>query len=333
MRSVSASSSLAVVAMLTSAATAINPKHHAFMKRQGCYNIESECSSIGTTLADCIDYVCDSCTSVDPAIPDCCELSSNSDIAICIEENVGTSDSYDSSIDSYDYDYTSFTGYDDDYTSYTGYDYETATSSYDDYTYTYTSSDAYTTPYLLTADSDCSSVISKFDACASATPGFGSSYFWEEQASCICYSGNSYAPSSFDTPYSSCLDVLYTSDYEAYMYLTIDSDDAASTPCASLSEAQETSAAYASSGSDDYSVIGGGAAASTREPATLTPSPGSQPTAGGAGTTPTSRSAPVPSAVAPGSAGTTTAGSGVDALGVQMVFIGLASFVAVLYIL
>ncbi|KAL9004814.1 MAG: hypothetical protein Q9188_002379 [Gyalolechia gomerana] len=325
MRSVSVSSGLAVVAILTSTASAIDPKHHAFMKRQGCSNIDSECSSIGTSPADCINYLCSSCTSVDPAIPDCCTLSSTLDIAGCIEQNVGTSSSYDSNIDTYG----------SDYTSYTGYDYETPTSTYDNYSYTYTGSYAVTTPYLLTADPDCSSVISKLDACASATPGFGSDYYWVEQASCICYSGNSYAPSSFDSPYSSCLDILYTSDYEVYMDLTIGSDDAASTPCASLSEAQETSAAYASSSGGEFTIIGGGGAASTREPATLTPSPGSQPTAGGAGMRPTSstsRSAPVPSAVAPGTAGANSA-AGVGALDVQMVFIGLASFVAILYIL
>ncbi|KAL9029309.1 MAG: hypothetical protein Q9196_002435 [Gyalolechia fulgens] len=309
MRSVSVSSSLAAVAFLTSTATAIDPKYHAFMKRQGCYNIDSECSSIGTTLADCIDYVCDSCTAIDPAIPGCCDLSTNTDVATCIQENLGTSSSDD--------------------TDYTAYDDETATSAYDDYSYTYTGSDPVTTPYYFTADPDCSSVISKYSACASATPGFGSSYFWEEQASCLCYSGNSYAPSSFDSPYSSCLDVLSSSDFDAYTYLTIDSDDAASTPCASLSEAQETSTAFASGSGDEFTIIGGGGTASTGAPATLTPSPGGQPTTGGARTTPTStpsRSAPVPAAVEPGT-------GGVGALGVQTVFVGLASFVAVLYLL
>ncbi|KAI4177390.1 MAG: hypothetical protein LQ343_000370 [Gyalolechia ehrenbergii] len=318
MRSVSVSSGLAVVAILTSTASAIDPKHHAFMKRQGCSNIDSECSSIGTSPADCINYICSSCTSVDPAIPDCCTLSSTLDIAGCIEQNVSTSSSYDSNIDTYG----------SDLTSYTGYDYETPTSTYNDDSYTYNGSYAVTTPYLLTADPDCSSVISKLDACASATPDFSTSYYLEDLASCVCYSGNSYAPSSFDSPYSSCLDILYTSDYEAYMYFTIGSDDAASTPCASLSEAQETSAAYASSSGGEFTVVGGGGA-------TLTPSPGSQPTAGGAGTRPTSTtssSAPVPSAVTPGTAGPSNT-AGVGALGVQMVFIGLASFVAILYIL
>lgn len=324
MRSTSISSGIAVITILTSTATAIKPKYHAFLKRQGCNNINSECSSIGTTLSDCIDYVCDACNSVDPAIPACCDLSSNLDIANCIEENVGSS-SYYSSFDSYDNDYTSYTGY--------NYDVPTSTYDYSDYSYTYTGSSAYTTPYLLTANPDCSSFISKFDNCASQTPGFGTSYYWEEQASCICYSGNSYAPSAFDIPYSSCLDVLYTSDYEAYTYLTIGSDDAASTPCGSLSEEQAFSTAFASSSGGEFTAINGVAASSTRTPETLTPSPGSQPTTRTTPTSTTSRSAPVPTAVAPGSGGAASAGSGVDALGVQMVFLGLASFAAMLYIL
>ncbi|KAI4179546.1 MAG: hypothetical protein L6R41_007783 [Letrouitia leprolyta] len=327
MRIISVSNGFAAITILTSTATAINPKYHAFMKRQGCNNIESECSSIGTTLADCIDYVCDACTSVDPAIPECCNLSSNLDIANCIDENIGTSGTFESSIDTFG----------NDFTSYTGNNFAAATSTYDyGNSYTYTGSSAVTTPYLLTANLDCSSFISKFDDCASATPGFGASYFWEEQASCICYSGNSYAPSAFDTPYSSCLDVLSSSDYEVYTALTIGSEDAASTPCGSLADEQAASTAFASS-ADEFTFIGGGAASSTGAPATLTPSPGSQPTIGGAGSRPTSttssRTAPVPSAVAPGSGGASSAGSGVDALGVQMVFIGLASFAAILYIL
>ncbi|KAL9593551.1 MAG: hypothetical protein Q9219_007500 [cf. Caloplaca sp. 3 TL-2023] len=339
MRFATSSQGLVAIACLSSSAIAINPKHHAFLKRQGCYSVESECSSVGTTLSDCISYVCDSCTSVDPAIPACCELSSNLDIANCIEENIDTSGS--SSYETSDY-YSSGSTFADDIdsaaTSYTGNNFAAATSTSDDYSYTYTSSayDSATTPFLLTANPECSSVINKFDDCASKTPGFGSAYFWEDQASCICYIGSSYAPSSFDEPYSSCLDVLSSSDYEAYLYLTINSEDAASTPCASLSEAQASTTATSDEG--DFSVIAP-AGASTNTPATLTPSPGNTPTVRGAGTTPTattsSSSTTSPSAAAAGNGGggNVAGSSGVDALGVQILFIGLASFVAILHVL
>ena len=332
MRFVASASGVAAVAILSSTVIAINPKHHPFLKRQGCYNIDSECSSVGDTLSDCVSYVCDSCTSVDPAIPQCCELSSNEDIADCIEENLGSSSSsYDTS-SYYDY-YSSYYAADSAATS-LGADIgsaATTTDDYSDYSYTYTSSDAYTTPFLLTANPECSSVVSIVNSCSSATPGFGASYDWEEQASCLCYSGSSYAPSSFDDPYSSCLAVLYTSDYDAYEYLTINSDDAASTPCASLSDAQYSS--YTASASY-YNQV---AASSTRTPSTLTPSPGNTPTTRTIPTTTspsttTSASTSVPSAAA-GNGGNTAGSSGVDALGVQIVFIGLASFVTLLYIL
>ncbi|KAL8834433.1 MAG: hypothetical protein Q9170_003755 [Blastenia crenularia] len=327
MRFTSSSNGLAAIAIISSTAIAFQPKHLALMKRQGCNNIDSQCNAIGSTLTDCVNYVCDSCTSIDAAIPKCCELSTNSDIADCIKHNVGTSgSSYGSSIGSY---------YGSD--SYTGYDYPTTTGDYSDYSnsYTYTSSYAITTPYLYTANPECSSVISKIDACSSATPGFGESYLWDEQASCICYSGASYAPKSFDYPYSSCLDVLSSSDSSAYQYLTINSDDAASTPCASLSQAQETSY-YDTSSAGDFTVIGANAAMSTNTPATLTPSPGSKPTVKTTPRSTTSSPSSTPTVVGNGAgngAGNTAAGSGVHAFGVQVVFVGIASFVAVLYIL
>ncbi|KAL8712541.1 MAG: hypothetical protein Q9225_006924 [Loekoesia sp. 1 TL-2023] len=310
MRFTSSSNGLAVVAILSSTATAIHPKHHAFLKRQGCNNIDSQCSSVGSTDSDCINYICSDCTSVDPAVPQCCELSSNIDIANCIQENLDTSSS---------------------------------TSDFASGTYTYSGAPTVTTPALLTSNPDCSSVLSSLDVCASATPGFDSADFLE-QASCLCYSGSNYAASAFDDPYSTCLDVLSSSDFQAYMLLTIDSADAASTPCAFLSDVQGTSGAGAASSDGAFTAVGGagGGAVNTNSPATRTPSPGSKPTANGGGgprptratSSSTTSASPAPNGGAGNNnAGNNVAGNGVDALGAQIVFIGIASFVAVLYLL
>ncbi|KAL8949903.1 MAG: hypothetical protein Q9222_004028 [Ikaeria aurantiellina] len=213
-------------AVFISTAAAINSKHHPFLKRQGCTNIDSECSSVGTTLSDCIDYVCDSCTSVDPSISQCCRQTGDVNIATCIEENLDTSGSTGSSGD------TSLSNNLDSATSFTGTSRTRSSTTRDSFP---------TTTALAINNPACSSLANKIEACESATPGFDYIIYWTSQASCFCYDSGTYRPSSFDGYYSSCLGYLSTADPDTYSSLTVGNDEAISTPCASVGNVRATS--------------------------------------------------------------------------------------------
>ncbi|KAI4127035.1 MAG: hypothetical protein LQ338_003404 [Usnochroma carphineum] len=308
--------SLVAVALFSDIALAIHPKHHAFLKRQGCSSVDSACSSVGASLSDCVNYICGSCTSVDPAISQCCKLSSDSDIADCISGNVGTTGA-SSSFDTGDFDSASgsaaATSLSDGFGSAA-----TSTGFFDDSSLT--GSAALTTTSVYPA---CSSLGSKIEACESATPGFANYRLWDTQASCLCYQGSSYQPSSFDNYYSSCLGYLSTADFEAYSELTVGTDEAVSTPCADIGNVRATAAATKQGG------VGGGA--------TNTPSPGDSPTT--RATTPTgttSRSATTPTSTTSRpspSGGPAVAGSGVEVVPLKSAFALLGSFIGVLYLL
>lgn len=292
MHFVSVNNCLTAVALLSYTVLAINPKHHSFLKRQGCNNIESQCGSVGTTLSDCVNYVCRSCTNVDPSIPQCCQLSSDLSIGTCIEENLSSaSDSDDESA--------------------TGTRPSGATST------------AVSEDSAITAEPGCSSLASKAEACESATPGFNNVNRWGSKASCFCYEGSSYQPSSFDNYYSSCLAYLSTADSDLYSSLTIGVSRAISTPCAAVGDVRATSASTRQGGS-------GGAGVNTAS--FVDPIPGSSPT--GQGTTPTGSSI-TPTMAAGGDADNTAAaaGNGVDGMPLKSAVALFASFVALLYLL
>ncbi|KAI4186874.1 MAG: hypothetical protein LQ346_005605 [Caloplaca aetnensis] len=302
---------------------AIDPKHHAFLKRQGCANIDSQCSSVGTSLSDCIDYVCSSCTDVDPAISQCCELSTNLNIANCITENLNAGTSSSSG------DITS-DGESDSTTSFGSFDSASATFLTDDFASAATSSGFDAQSITGTAASpstsvfvnpECSSLGSKIQACDSATPGFENYRLWDTQASCFCYEGSNFAPSSFDNYYSSCLDFLSTDNPAAYSILTVGTDEVVSTPCASMGDVRETSPASAQGG-----AVGGG---SQNTRSTASPG-GTVATANTALPTPTTSAArTVPSAAG----GNVAGGSGAAGLPVKSALALFVSFAGLMYLL
>ncbi|KAL8902694.1 MAG: hypothetical protein Q9207_004461 [Kuettlingeria erythrocarpa] len=303
---------------------AIDPKHHAFLKRQGCASIDSQCSS-GTTLSDCIDYVCGSCTDVDPAIDQCCELSSNLNIANCISENVNPGSSSDITSDGEDDSTTSFGSFDSTSATSLTDDFASAATSDFDAQSTLTGSAALPSTSLYVYP-ECSSLGSKLEACESATPGFSNYRLWDTQASCFCYQGSNFAPSSFDNYYSSCLEFLSTDNPAAYSILTVTvgTDEVVSTPCASMGDVRETSPASAQGG-----AVGGG---SQNTRSTGTASPGaSVATANTAFPTPTTsaeRSAP-----SAAGGGNVAGSNGADGLPVKSALALFLSFAGLMYLL
>ncbi|KAL9008513.1 MAG: hypothetical protein Q9173_006367 [Seirophora scorigena] len=299
MHFVSVNNCLTAVALLSHAVLAINPKHHSFFKRQGCNNIESQCGSVGTTLSDCVNYVCRSCTNVDPSIPQCCQLSTDLSIGTCIEENLSSaSDSNDESATATSRSGATSTGFSEDTN--------------------------------ITAEPGCSSLVSKAEACESATPGFNNLSRWGSEASCFCYEGSSYQPSSFDNYYSSCLAYLSTADSDLYSELTLGDSRAISTPCAAVGDVRATPASTGQG-------VSGGAGVNTAS--FVDPIPGSSPAGQGttptsSGTTPTSSSI-MPTVATGGNADNTAAAAGnsVDGMPLKSAVALFASFVALLYLL
>ncbi|KAL8976989.1 MAG: hypothetical protein Q9177_006727, partial [Variospora cf. flavescens] len=191
----SITSCLAAVTLLSPTILAINPKHHPFLKRQGCGQIETQCLGVGSTLSDCVAYVCDDCSAIDPSISECCELSSEVAIFTCIDENLNGGSA------------------DDD----------------DDSTITNTAAAAAATSLI--RQPGCSSYFSKLADCETATPGFTNYDVWETEASCFCYEGSRYQPSTFDNYYRSCLAYASTAVPEFYTVLAVGpSDDVVTTP-------------------------------------------------------------------------------------------------------
>ncbi|KAI4203276.1 MAG: hypothetical protein LQ350_001973 [Teloschistes chrysophthalmus] len=251
--------SLLVIATIFTIALAIDPKHHLLLKRQGCTNIDSECSSVGSSDSTCINYICKSCTDVDPSIPQCCKQSSNLAIANCIEVNLGSSSGDSSS-------------------SIRGGGSATSRALFP------TTTRATLPAFQTTSDSNsiitnpaCSSLDSKIEECQSSTPNILGG-LWSTQASCFCYSGSSFQPSSFDNYYGSCLKYLRTADLEAYSALQIGSDRAISTPCAVIGNVKDIST------SRGNNAAGGGRATANSGPtATSTPSSNAVSTGSSAG--------------------------------------------------
>ncbi|KAL8852140.1 MAG: hypothetical protein Q9221_002963 [Calogaya cf. arnoldii] len=204
---------------------AIDPKHYPLLKRQGCTDIESKCLTVGSDPSECIDYICSSCTEVDPSISSCCKRTQDLDKAECISDNLDT-DSSSGDDDSDRPSQTTFTG-------------SSGTRS--------RSSSLTTTAFpAAVSNAACSSLIDKFSSCNAATPGFGYIDLWTSQAECYCYSASAYSPQSFDNPYSSCISYLETADPELYSSLTVGPvgrDIAISTPCASVGDVLKTTTA------------------------------------------------------------------------------------------
>ncbi|KAI4250757.1 MAG: hypothetical protein L6R42_008638 [Xanthoria sp. 1 TBL-2021] len=195
------------VSLVLENVVAIDPKFHELFKRQGCTDIESKCLTVGSDPSECIDYICNSCTQVDPSISTCCQRSGDLNKAQCISDNLDSPTALTSSSRS-----------------------RGAGSSS-------------TTVFHAYANPGCSSYLDKVTSCESATPGFADITAWTSLASCFCYSASAYSPQAFDNPYSSCLSYLETADRDAYSDLTVGRNGrnfAISTPCASIGEVLET---------------------------------------------------------------------------------------------
>ncbi|KAL8915643.1 MAG: hypothetical protein Q9172_006812 [Xanthocarpia lactea] len=186
---------------------ALGHEFQPLLKRQGCSSAEirSQCLTVGSDPSECIDFICDSCTELDPTIASCCQRSGDLNKAQCISDNLDT-DSSDGS---------------------------TASSR------TRPTSSFPTTTAPADANAGCSSLSSKQSSCKAATPGFEYIIAWSSQASCFCYSSSSYVPRTFDNYYSSCLSYLETADTELYSSYTIGNNVAISTPCASIGNLEE----------------------------------------------------------------------------------------------
>lgn len=274
----SAPSFLIAAAILLDTAIAIDPKHHAFLKRQGCSDVQSQCSTVGASPTKCINYICSSCTNVLPAVSQCCKLTGNTNIATCIEDNIRSSTStadtsIDANVDSaatslaFDSAATSGTASSGDFPITTGGNFPTATSG------------ASPSVYSILTFPGCSSLESKIQECQSATPNIlGGS--WSTQASCFCYSESSFQPSSFDNYYGSCLGYLATANPDAYDSVRIGDGKAISTPCASIGDVQAITTSRGSNNNNNNNNVGGGTK--------TTASPGNTPTSTRSNTTPTS---------------------------------------------
>ncbi|CAO1604470.1 hypothetical protein XANCAGTX0491_008026 [Xanthoria calcicola] len=200
------------VSLVLENVVALDPKFHDLFKRQGCSDIQSKCLTVGSDPSECIDYICTSCTQVDPSISRCCQRSGDLNKANCISENLPDSNG----------------GGDTSSRS------RTTTSPGS--TRTRNTSSSPTTTLPAAANRGCSSFLDKLNSCESATPGFDDIRLWRGQASCYCYSASAYEPQAFDTPYSSCLSYLETADRDRYSSLTIGTNLAISTPCASVGD-------------------------------------------------------------------------------------------------
>ncbi|KAL8684132.1 MAG: hypothetical protein Q9224_006587 [Gallowayella concinna] len=187
---------------------------HPLLARQSCTSssINSKCLTVGSDPTECIDYICSSCTSVDPQIAECCKRTGTLNIAECVA-SIETSTSRIPTG-------TAFPG-------------SSRSGSVGSFPTTSAAAAALRNPA-------CSSLGSKLLACEVATPGFSSIRAWTSQASCFCYSGNSFAPASFDNYYSSCLRYAEASNTDLYSDLTVGVRSAISTPCAEGGDVKTT---------------------------------------------------------------------------------------------
>ncbi|CAL8580362.1 hypothetical protein XPA_006091 [Xanthoria parietina] len=226
------------VSLVLEIVVALDPKFHDLFKRQGCTDIQSKCLTVGSDPSECIDYICTSCTQVDPSISRCCQRSGDLNKANCISENLPDSNGGGGDTSS-----------------------RSRTTASPGSTRTRNTSSSPTTTFPAAANRGCSSFFDKLTSCEAATPGFDDIRLWRSQASCFCYSASAYEPQVFDTPYSSCLSYLETADTDLYSSLTIGTNLAISTPCASVGDVR--------------------AATTTARAGTRTAAPGTSPTVDG----------------------------------------------------
>lgn len=79
----------------------------------------------------------------------------------------------------------------------------------------------------------CQSVLSFESRCEFASPGF-SSFSNKQRASCLCYSGVTWNPNSYDNVVDSCIKYLSTADKS--LYSSLQADGITSTPCKAIGQ-------------------------------------------------------------------------------------------------
>ena len=244
----------------------------ALGKRQECGDIESQCSG---SISDCVYYICNSCTDVDPVVPTCCVLTDAVDTIGCLDEGLNLGSSATS-----------------DFTS-------NVVESATELTAAASTSGlgaAVTSDPNFTA---CSSLDSISEYCASQTPGFTDADF-TSQVPCLCYDSQTYDGTIYDNYYGSCLAFISTADPEGFSSLVASPDRSLTGPCAGA--ANTMGAGPTTHGFKSTATAGGGGGGFVSQ----TPTPASSPRIGNTAPTPTTTS----NTGAGGGSGSFTGGQG-----------------------
>ncbi|KAF7506404.1 hypothetical protein GJ744_011758 [Endocarpon pusillum] len=182
-------SALLLTSSLIFTTNAVNnhPLESLLLKRQDCYSAaQADCSKNDPEA--CIKAICDSCGAVYPEIANCCLSSDPTAMATCVSNALeGGSGSTASSVPP------------------SG----TITSS--------------ASPADSSADPNlgaCLQVGTIIDNCNSQTSGFTDLSTFSSQASCLCYTSSTFAPSIFDGYFESCLSYYSSASPRAYSSLT-----------------------------------------------------------------------------------------------------------------
>ena len=165
----------------------------ALLKRQACTDAEAQCAN---SVSDCANYICSSCTGIDPTIDQCCTLTDIDSVVACLAEDLNLGSA--------------------------------ATSAF--------ATSAITTapPTSITDDPNfmaCSSLDSISEFCESQTPGFTDADF-TSQVPCLCYDSQTYDGSYYDDYYGSCLSYISTADPADFSSLEASADRSLPGPCA-----------------------------------------------------------------------------------------------------
>lgn len=181
-------SALLLTSSMMSSTNAVNhPLESLLLKRQDCASAaQAVCAK--NDPAACVEALCDSCGAVYPEIANCCAGTDTTAMASCFSNALeGASGSTASSV------------------SPSG----TITSS--------------ASPADPSADPNfraCAQFETIVDECNSQTPGFTDLSKFSSQASCLCYTSSTFAPSIFDGYVESCIAYFSSASPRAYSSLT-----------------------------------------------------------------------------------------------------------------
>jgi hypothetical protein len=182
--------SLSALLLTSSLILCTNAANHPFesllLKRQDCTSAaQADCSK--NDPAACLKALCDSCGPVYPVIATCCASTDPVAMASCVAN------------------------------AFEGSSGSTASSGSPSGTITSASpADSSADPNF----SACAQFETIIAECASQTPGFSDISSFSSQASCLCYTSSTFAPSVFDGYFESCLAYFSSAKPRAYSSLT-----------------------------------------------------------------------------------------------------------------